>query len=104
MQSGGTLMGARRIGPTNIPPDWGGDYPCSARYSVGARTVGSALQRLGIAAMVGELFLVLLHLPVEVVGERIDWIIHFGIDALPGDLLAANVHVRFHTLSYLFHT
>src|SRR5947208_4707855 len=103
MQSGGILMGTRRIGPTNIPPDSSGD-PGSARYSGGARTVGSALQRLGVAAMIGELFLMLLHLPIELVGERIDRGVHVGIDALRVDLLAANMDVRFHDLSYLVHT
>ena len=56
-----------------------------------------------VRAVVGQLFLVFQHLPVELVGERVDRRVHVGLDALGVEVLAAYVQVRLDFLSKLVH-
>src|SRR5512132_82081 len=97
---------AARVSAGSYPPETrrrlyglARDFPLAA--ALRARSDGRALDRLAVAAVILDEFLVFQHLPVELVGERVDRRVHVGIDALGVDVLAAHVHVRLHLLSQL---
>src|SRR5882672_7763205 len=54
---------------------------------------GGALDRCGSMTLTVALLLVLEHLAVELVGERVDRRVHVGLDAFGVDVLAAHVHI-----------
>src|SRR4029078_3811647 len=89
---------ARRYRVPTIRTRRGASAPAFRR-----RTDGGALDGAVVGAVILQQFLVLDDLPVELVGQRVDCSCLCLVHAFAPEVLAAQVHVRFHLLSQLVH-
>src|SRR5438046_8040412 len=77
-QNGGVLERTTlRVARPNTPPCCGRGIDVCVGSAGRRAAVGT--ERFGVATMIGELLLVLLHLPIKLVGERVDRRIHLWI-------------------------